>query len=253
MSSDVVDLHGFYASGLGQMARQALRRRIRQMWPNLAGETVLGLGYATPFLGQFLGEAQRGIALMPASQGVMHWPGDAPNLVALSDDVDLPLPDQSVDRVLLVHALEHSEQVRPMLREIWRVLSGNGRLMVVAPNRRGIWARFDRTPFGHGHPYSTGQLTRLLKDNMFVPLQTAGALMLPPLRSRMMLSSWQWLEDLGQRWFPSIAGAVLIEANKQIYAASVERPVRRRILVALPEPAARGVGRGTARRLDGPK
>ncbi|MCC6471603.1 MAG: methyltransferase domain-containing protein [Alphaproteobacteria bacterium] len=248
MSSDVVDLHGFYASGLGQMARQALRRRIRQMWPNLAGETVLGLGYATPFLGQFLGEAQRSIALMPASQGVMHWPREAPNLVALSDDVDLPLPDQSVDRVLLVHALEHSEQVRPMLREIWRVLSSGGRLLVVVPNRRGIWARFDRTPFGHGHPYSTGQLTRLLKDNMFVPLQTAGALMLPPLRSRMMWSSWQWLDDLGQRWFPSFAGAVLIEANKQIYAASVERPVRRRILVALPEPAARGVGRNLKER-----
>jgi SAM-dependent methyltransferase len=248
MTSDVVDLHGFYASGLGQMARRALRRRIRQMWPNLAGETVLGLGYATPFLGQFLGEAERSFALMPASQGVMHWPREAPNLVALSDDTDLPLPDQSVDRVLLVHALEHSEHVRPMLREIWRVLSGGGRLLVVVPNRRGIWARFDRTPFGHGHPYSTGQLTRLLKDNMFMPLQTAGALLLPPLRSRMMWSSWQALENLGQRWFPSFAGAVLIEANKQIYAASVERPVKRRVLVALPEPAARGVGRNLKER-----
>ena len=168
--------------------------------------------------------------------------------MALSDDTDLPLPDQSVDRVLLVHALEHSEHVRPMLREIWRVLSGGGRLLVVVPNRRGIWARFDRTPFGHGHPYSTGQLTRLLKDNMFMPLQTAGALLLPPLRSRMMWSSWQALENLGQRWFPSFAGAVLIEANKQIYAASVERPVKRRVLVALPEPAARGVGRNLKER-----
>jgi len=248
MSSDVVDLHGFYASGLGQMARRALRRRVRQMWPNLRGETVLGLGYATPFLGQFMGEAQRTIALMPASQGVMHWPRETPNLVALSDDTDLPLPDQSVDRVLLVHALEHSEHVRPMLREIWRVLSGGGRLLVVVPNRRGIWARFDRTPFGHGHPYSAGQLTQLLKDNMFVPLQTEGALMLPPLRSRMMWSSWQWLEKLGQRWFPRFAGAVLIEASKQIYAASVERPVKRRILVAMPEPAARGVGRNLKER-----
>jgi SAM-dependent methyltransferase len=243
MSSNVVDLHGFYASGLGQMARLAMRRRIRQMWPNVRGEVVLGLGYATPFLGQFLGEAERAVALMPASQGVMRWPREAPNLVALSDDTDLPLPDQAVDRVLLVHALEHTEHVRPMLREIWRVLADGGRLLAVVPNRRGIWARFDRTPFGHGHPYSAIQLTQLLKDNMFVPLQTSGALMLPPLRSRMMWSSWQWLEDLGQRWFPRFAGAVLIEASKQIYAASVERPVKRRVLIALPEPAARGVGR----------
>ena len=74
MTSDVVDLHGFYASGLGQMARRALRRRIRQMWPNLAGETVLGLGYATPVLGQFLGEAQRTFAL---SQSRARPPGSS--------------------------------------------------------------------------------------------------------------------------------------------------------------------------------
>jgi len=257
MSSDVVDLHGFYGTGLGQMARRALRRRIRQMWPNLRGESVLGLGYATPFLSQFQGEAERVFALMPATQGVIRWPREAANLVALTEDTDLPLPDHSVDRVLLVHALEHSEHVRPLLREIWRVLSEGGRLLVIAPNRRGIWARFDRTPFGHGHPYSKEQLTQLLKDNMFVPMQSAGALMLPPLRSRMMWSSWQALERLGQRWFPSFAGAVLIEAGKQIYAASVERPVRRRVLVPLPQPAAqpaaRGVGRGTARSLKEPE
>lgn len=253
MTSDVVDLHGFYGSPLGQMARRALRRRVRQMWPNVRGEAVLGLGYATPFLSQFLGEAGRTFALMPASQGVIRWPREAPNLVALADDTDLPLPDQSVDRVLLVHALEHSEHVRPLLREIWRVLSEAGRLLVVVPNRRGIWARFDRTPFGRGHPYSSGQLTQLLKDNMFVPMQSAGALMLPPLRSRMIWSSMQAVENLGQRWFPSFAGAVLIEASKQIYAVSAERPVKRRVLVALPEPAARGVGRGTARTLKEPE
>ena len=243
MSNDVADLHAFYASGLGQVARRALRRRIRHMWPDLRGETLLGLGYATPFLGPFLGEAQRVMALMPASQGVIHWPPQKPSLVALTDDTDLPLPDHSVDRVLLVHALEHSEQVRPLLREIWRVLAGSGRLLVVAPNRRGIWARFDRTPFGHGHPYSAGQLSRLLKDNLFVPLQTAGALFAPPLRLRMVWSSARALENIGQRLFPSFAGAVMIEASKQIYAVSAERPVRRRVLVALPQPAARGAGR----------
>ncbi|MCK6453116.1 MAG: class I SAM-dependent methyltransferase [Alphaproteobacteria bacterium] len=243
MTSDVVDLHAFYASGLGQMARRVLRRRVRQMWPNLRGETVLGLGYATPFLGPFRDEAQRVIALMPASQGVMHWPPEGANAVALADDTDLPLPDQSVDRVLLVHALEHSEHLRPMLREIWRVLAGGGRLLAVVPNRRGIWARLDRTPFGHGHPYSAFQLSRLLKDNLFVPLQTSGALFIPPIRSRMLWSSAQAFENVGAHWFPTFAGAVLIEAGKQIYAASVERPVRRRVLVPLPEPAARGAAR----------
>ena len=141
MTSDVVDLHGFYATGLGQMARRALRRRVRQMWPAAKGEVVLGLGYATPLLGQYLGEAERTIAIMPPTQGVIRWPRETANLVALADDTDLPLPDESIDRVLLVHALEHSEHVRPLLREIWRVLSGSGKLMV-CDTSMSLCARF---------------------------------------------------------------------------------------------------------------
>jgi len=85
------------------------------------------------------------MAVMPASLGVLGWPPDGRNVVALADEGELPFADYSIDRVLLVHALETSEEVRPMLKEIWRVLAGGGRLMVVAPNRRGIWARLDRT------------------------------------------------------------------------------------------------------------
>ncbi|HVH83318.1 MAG TPA: methyltransferase domain-containing protein, partial [Steroidobacteraceae bacterium] len=159
MASDVVDLHEFYGSGLGQMARRLIRRKVRRIWPSAKGQRVLGVGYATPYLRQFRDEAQRVIAVMPAAQGVMRWPDGEPNLVTLADEAELPLPDLSADRVLLVHALEHSEQLRPLLREVWRVLADGGRLLVVAPNRRGIWARLDRTPFGQGLPYTMGQLS----------------------------------------------------------------------------------------------
>ena len=153
MWSDVVDLRDFYESRLGQVARHLLRRRIRQTWPDLRGEAVLGLGYASPFMRQFIGEAGRVIALMPAQQGVLHWPPEGPNATALVDETDLPLPDASMDRVLLAHAVECSEHLRDMLKEVWRVLAGNGRLLVVAPNRRGIWARTDRTPVIN-YPYA---------------------------------------------------------------------------------------------------
>ena len=182
MWSDVVDLRDFYESRLGQVARRLLRRRIRQTWPDLRGETVLGLGYASPFMRQFIGEAGRVIALMPAQQGVLHWPPEG-NATALVDETDLPLPDASMDRVLLAHAVECSEHLRDMLKEVWRVLAGNGRLLVVAPNRRGIWARTDRTPFGSGHPFSP-QLSRLMRDNGFTPVGVGRALYLPPTNSR---------------------------------------------------------------------
>jgi SAM-dependent methyltransferase len=159
MWNDVVDLRDFYDSRLGQVTRHLIRRRVRALWPDLRGQSLLGLGYATPYLRQYRDEAERVLAIMPAGQGVLAWPPEGPNAVALAEETELPLPDMSVDRVLLVHGLECGEQVRDMLREVWRVMSGSGRLLIVVPNRRGIWARTDRTPFGQGLPYSPPQLS----------------------------------------------------------------------------------------------
>lgn len=220
MWTDVVDLRDFYATSLGQVACRMLRHRIRLMWPDLTGQRVLGLGYTTPYLRPFLDDAERVVAIMAAQQGVLPWPASGPNHVTLADESDLPLPDLSFDRVLLVHAVECSEQLRSMLREVWRVLAEGGRILVVVPNRRGIWARFERTPFGIGHPYTVTQLSRLLRDCMFTPVCAAGALFVPPSHSRMMLTAAPAWEKLGDRWFPRFAGVNMIEATKQIYAAA---------------------------------
>ncbi|MEX0922521.1 MAG: methyltransferase domain-containing protein [Rhodovibrionaceae bacterium] len=241
MWSDVVDLREFYESRRGQVARHLIRHRLRQVWPDLRGQSLLGLGYATPYLRQFLGEAERVVALMPAPQGVLHWPPEGHNLVGLAEETVLPLPDYALDRVLLVHGLESSESLREMLQEIWRVMTSTGRLLIVVPNRRGIWARSDRTPFGHGHPYSQSQLSRLLRDNGFTPTRTERALYIPPVRSKTLLGAAPAWERLGGRWFPTFSGVLLMEAGKQLYAAR-EKPARRRRLapvVAYPQASAR--------------
>jgi len=239
MYNDAVDLWDFYGSPLGQVARRLIRRRIRGIWPNVSGMTVLGLGYATPYLRPFRDEAERLFALMPAQQGVLHWPREGRGLVALAEEGELPLEDVSVDRVLLVHGLECSEQLRPMLHEIWRVLTGNGRLLVVAPNRAGLWARLERTPFGHGHPYSSSQLSRLLRANMFTPTLTTRALYVPPYSWRIVQRSAYGIEDIGARWFKQLGGVVIIEASKQIYATTQPRPLRARARALLPAAAGR--------------
>jgi SAM-dependent methyltransferase len=239
MYTHVVDLREFYDSRMGQVTRHVLRRAIRRMWPDVSGLEVLGLGYATPYLRQFRDEAARVFALMPAPQGVSHWPYDAPGAVALADELELPVADLSVDRVLLVHGVECTEHLRPMLREIWRVLAGNGRLLVVVPNRRGLWARLERTPLGHGHPYSTGQLSRLLRDNMFTPTRTGRALFIPPTRSGFLLRSAAAWERIGGSLFPTFAGVNLMEAGKQLYSVTpLGQTVRRSRTVVLPFPQA---------------
>lgn len=234
MWMDVVDLRDFYATSLGQVAGRVVRRRIREIWPDLARRRVLGLGYGPPYLRPLLDDSERVIAAMPAGQGVIHWPRGGPNRTVLVDEAELPFADNSVDRILLVHGVESSEQLRPMLREVWRVLSDSGRMLAVVPNRHGIWARLERTPFGHGHPFTPGQLSRLLRDCLFTPSAEAGALFMPPARSRMVLGAAPAWEKAGSRWFPRFAGVVLMEAGKQIYAAGLVTARARRRTVQVP-------------------
>jgi SAM-dependent methyltransferase len=229
MPSDVVELRDFYRSALGQVARRMIRRAIQRIWPDLNGMRLLGLGYATPFLPALAPDTERTVALMPASLGVLGWPPSGRNLVVLADEGELPFADYSIDRVLLIHGLETADETRALLKEIWRILAGGGRVLIVAPNRRGIWARLDHTPFGSGRPYTMSQLSRLLREEQFTPIGSDTALFVPPFTRRVMLRSAAAWERIGNRSFPTFAGVLLVEATKQIYAkpAAARLPRRR--------------------------
>ena len=106
MASDVVDLRDFYRSALGRVVRRMIRRAILRVWPDLRGMRLLGIGYPAPFLSALSGETERTIAVMPATLGVLRWPPEGRNLVTLADEGEIPFADYSIDRVLLVHAIE---------------------------------------------------------------------------------------------------------------------------------------------------
>lgn len=239
MWPDVVDLRDFYASSLGQVTCRLVRRQIRAYWPDTTGMNVLGLGFPTPYLRPFCDEAARVFAVMPARMGVLAWsasPGGEGNAVSLAREGALPFPDLSMDRIVVMHSLEYTEQVPGLLRELWRVLADGGRILVVVPNRRSAWAHADYTPFGYGHPYSLEQLNRALRQSMFTPVRGTRALFMPPTRRRFWLAAAPAWEKLGARWFRVLGGVVMVEAAKQIYAGTEagERQ-RRRAYVTVPE------------------
>ncbi len=218
MWPDVIALHNFYATRLGYVARRMIRRRIREFWPNVKGQTVMALGYPTPYLRYYREEAKRLVALMPAEQGALSWSQKTPNIVALTEETQLPLADKTVDLALIVHALEFTSHPREMIREIWRVLNDGGRLLLIVPNRSGLWSRLDKTPFGQGHTYSLLQLTQFLEENTFSPLRVEHALYVPPTQSKIFLSTASAWEKAGHRWFQNLSGVLLLEVSKQIYA-----------------------------------
>lgn len=218
MYVDVQELRDFYARPLGQTVRRMLCNRIRARWRNVAGMSVFGLGYAVPYLGMFRGEATRLGALMPAGQGVLTWPEQGPYQTALVDEFHLPLPDASVDRLIAVHNLEMCEAAHNALREMWRVLTPEGRLMLIVPNRRGVWARFDHTPFGHGRPYSRRQMSQLLSDSLFETVESWRGLYFPPFDKRLMLRYAASFERIGLTMWPRFSGVLIVEATKTVYA-----------------------------------
>ena len=230
---DVVDLRNFYSQQLGIVARRFVSRGIRARWSDTRALRVLGVGYATPYLGLFREEAERCLALMPAAQGVVRWPSTRPALAALVEEDELPLTDSAVDRVLLVHALEMSSDPAELLREAWRVLAAGGRLLAVVPNRRGLWARMDTTPFGQGRPYSRTQITQLLRDTWFTPTGWGDALYVPPIPRGWFLRSAVAWERTGATLSAPFAGVHIVEATKQVYRAIPARREKRRLVPAL--------------------
>ncbi len=223
MHIDIIDLREFYARPLGAVVRRLIVQRLRSRWNNVSSMNVFGLGYAAPYLGVFRNEATCVGALMPASQGVIAWPQDSARLATLVQEDDLPLPDSCADRLLIVHSLETVENTRALLREAWRVLAPGGRAILIVPNRAGLWARFDTTPFGHGRPYSRGQLTKLLRDAMFTPLDWDQALYMPPFNLPILLRGAIAWERMGAIFWPGFCGINIVEATKQIYAATPDR------------------------------
>ncbi len=243
MYRSVYDLKEFYNSKTGRMVRRILQKQIRLFWPDVGGLRVMGCGYAVPYLRVFKEEAALVFSMMPAAQGAHHWPqgADDKNLCGLSEEFELPIESNSVDRILLIHDLEFSELLPPKLQEIWRVLKSNGRLLVVVPNRSGLWSQADWSPFGWGAPYSAAQICYYLRDNSFIHERTQEALFLPPTKRPLLLKSAGWFERAGPALLPFFAGVHMVEASKQVFGtidkgASAKIKIRGRGFVHRPVP-----------------
>ncbi len=216
MRRDVLALREFYASPLGVAAREMIARKLGEAWGDGRGLDMLGLGYATPYLEDFRPQARRTVAAMPAAQGVEVWPTEGRVLSCLAEETTLPFPNALFDRVLVIHALEESDEPLALLREVWRVLAPSGRVIVAAANRRGLWSEAQSTPFGHGRPFTRRQLEQMVREAELEPAAWSRALYAPPIP---WLSGWvEGLEQTGAVLWPAFSGVTLLEAVKQTFA-----------------------------------
>ena len=235
MHLDVLDLRNFYyRSALGRGAQKVIRDDLVKLWPEAKGQTVVGFGFAVPLLRPYLADARRVTGLMPGPQGVMPWPAGQPNVSVLCEDTIWPVQTGQVDKLVVMHGLETSDNPTALLDECWRVLGPGGRAVFIVPNRAGLWSRSYKTPFGYGRPYSLGQLDAQLRKHQFVTERSLSTLYQPPSHRRIWRKAAGMLETLGHKLPVVVAGGVLmVEVSKQMAAPTrpglserVRRPLR---------------------------
>jgi SAM-dependent methyltransferase len=216
MRRSIDELNAFYATPLGRAARDMVARKVAEAWTGVRTLDMLGVGYASPYLELFHDDARRTVAAMPQGQGAMVWGPGGRNLACLADEGALPFPNALFDRVLLIHALEESDDPEGLMIEARRVLSPSGRLIVVAASRRGIWSRAENTPFGYGRPFSRSQLEAVVNIAGLEPTAWSRALYAPP--HAVFAPYAEIIEQLGSRLLAPFSGVIMLEAVKQTFA-----------------------------------
>lgn len=239
MRTDILEYHDFYRTPLGELACEFIAARMAEAWGDGGGLSVAGFGYANPFLETFTGAHSR-FAMAPGGQGVIRWPAKGANSASLVGEHDWPVPDASLDRVMIVHGLEEAPAPQKLMREVWRVLKDDGRVMIVAAHRRGLWSVIDTTPFAAGRPYLKRRLERLLRDAIFRPTAWSSALFFPPFGNKLVARAARSWERAGAMLWPGFGGVLMVEAAKDMLAPA--GLVRERSALAIRPAMARARG-----------
>ncbi len=236
MHIDVVELEQFYKTQLGYLVQRSIRARMRELWPSVGSDTVLGLGFPNPIMTRYGKEALRTVIGQPAGQGADWWPTEQANATTLIHEYGLPFPDLSFDRIVALHLLENTDSLAAVLKEIWRVLTPEGRFVAIVPNRRSLWARLERTPFGHGRPFTGKQLVDLLTDTGFSPERHLQSLFFPPSRARIMLRLAGPWERYQMRTIGQMGGVHVIEVVKHVHGVIPSKGAKARLRLPVVRP-----------------
>ena len=218
MRQTAATLESFYHTPLGRAAAIRLRLRMSALWGTCEGQTILGAGYADPLLPLWVSSARTCISLQPQSAGALPFASGRGNASTLSPEDRFPFAEGSFDRIVLLHALEEAENPRAVLREAWRVLAPEGRIVIATANRRSIWSLAENKAFGQGRPWTRRQLIRFANDSLFQVTASTTAVHMPPVNWSFITAAAGTWEQVGETVMPALGGVVLVEAVKRLYA-----------------------------------
>ena len=164
-----------------------------------------------------------------------------------ADPLQLPLASQSLDLMVLPHALESHLDAHHVLREAERVLRPEGQLVISGFNTASLWGlRRKLARRGSGSPWDA-RAVGLLKLKEWLQLlgfELNGGRFgcyAPPFASTQWLERFAFMEKAGARWWPILGGVYVVRAVKRVHGMRVITPAwrkeraRRRAMAALPQ------------------
>ena len=214
MLYDVGKMDAFYNGTRGRMVSKILSKELKKVWVPSNKTSNLVVGF--PF--NFFPSDVICPVLMPTEIGGMPWEYEHSVYSALIDSKSWPLESDSIDYILIIHALEFITHQQSFLMETTRVLKSAGKLILIVPHRGGLWSRAETTPFGHGTPFSKGQIYNLLKDSGLRPEKFTRSLFLPPFADKLPQALSDKIEIIGGHLLQLLGGVLIVEATKMVYA-----------------------------------
>lgn len=211
-------LETFYVSRIGQLAAELVRQRLQDLWGPCSQYRMLGLGYPAPLLSLWQDQALSCVGAVPAGFADIKMVQKRGQSLTRVGEHRLPFRESVFDRIVLLHALEEADNPRHLLREAWRVLAPEGRILIATANRKSLWSLDESKPFGHGRPWTRQQLSRFLDDCLFQVTASTTAVHMPPLNWPLITAAANSWERAGEAFLPGLGGVVLVEAVKHLHA-----------------------------------
>ncbi|ODU58578.1 MAG: methyltransferase type 11 [Comamonadaceae bacterium SCN 68-20] len=235
MSDEIIGLHHWFESAPGRYLLEWEQARLDDAVADVFGYHALQLGM--PWL-QGLRANRMPHRWLALGMEYQTQPVQQPALWA--DPVALPFPANSLDLVLLPHALEHSPDPHAALREVARVLVPEGRVVVCGINPASLWGLRQRRArlcqrLGWGQLYlpDAGEFIGYwrLRDWLrlldFEVESASFGCWRPAVRSSQWLERFRWFDAWGRRWWPILGAAYFVVAVKRVHGMRLLEPAWR--------------------------
>ncbi len=216
-----MSLSHWFDTPLGQFVEQSERHLLANHLQNLFGYHLLLVGSGNT---QWL-EASRipHRIIIPAENELdRNSIGQQCGTLIQANASNLPIATDSVDTVILQHALDFNENPHQVLREAERVLMPEGRILICGFNARSLWGlsrvlhlKQDKIPWS-GKFQTTSRLKDWLSLLGFELEVHQKAFFRPPLQNKKVLDKLEFMERLCAKILPFSGAIYLLVAKKKV-------------------------------------